>query len=189
VTEDPADTPKLWLPAPDPNVAARHAIEVRAPVSPARDADQLASRWATDELGLSLHRLTIPPGAWLVGVELRTMAERGIVDLRLRYSAADGSDDFTPWAIGIERGRVHELSCGGVPYAMGVTVRARAYAGLVNLRVLRAGGSGTEWAVPGAGGELRWAGLEAGAKVSGIEVRAQPGDGIVNLRVLGRAMV
>ena len=69
---------------------------------------------------------------------------------------------------------------------MGVSARYERRAGLVNLRVLRAGGSRGVWALPAVEGELHLAGLGAGAKMTGVEVRAAPGYGIVNIRALTR---
>ena len=97
MTREGSRSSRLWLPAPDPAQVSRAAVEVKPPFEPAVEREAApASRWATPEVGLTRHRLSIPPGAWLVGVELRTAPHRGVVDLRLRYSAADGSDGFTP---------------------------------------------------------------------------------------------
>ena len=171
---------------PEPGPAPREA-GVRFSVGPVPGRELAgSSKWATRELGLSVHRLGIPAGTWLSGLELRSAGDRGIVDLRLLYRGRGGGGGATAWAIGVEGGTLHAARCEGRPYAMGVSARYERRAGLVNLRVLRAGGSRGVWAVPAVEGELHLAGLGAGAKMTGVEVRAAPGYGLVNIRALTR---
>ena len=171
------------LPEPGP---ARREASVPLGAGPVPGRERAGSKWATRELGLSVHRLGIPAGTWLSGLELRSAGDRGVVDLRLLYRGEGGVGGATAWAIGAEGGTLHAVSCEGRPYAMGVSARYERRAGLINLRVLRAGGSRSAWALAAVEGELHLAGLGAGAKMAGVEVRAAPGYGLVNIRALTR---
>lgn len=142
------------------------------------------SRWAAPERGGERQRVCIPPGTWLAGLAVRHDPSRGLVDLRLQFQCGDGSRGWTPWALEDDSGRVFRLSCNPRPYASGIMVRHSHRQGLVNLRLIHAGGVQTEWAVPHVGGELHWAGLRTGLRVAGLELRSQPGCGIINARAL-----
>ena len=142
------------------------------------------SKWATPDLRGESARVCVPPGTWVTGFAVRHQGGKGLTDLRLEFECSDGSGGWTEWAIGSDCGQCFSVHCGGRPYAMGLVARSQRWHGMINLRLIRAGGLGSRWAVANAAGELHWSGLRSGARAVGIELRHHHEYGLLNARPL-----
>jgi hypothetical protein len=92
------------------------------------------SNWATGNLEGNRKKLALPPGAKVIGIEVREQSGYGLINARLIYRIGNQSK-WTPWITSNQKGHTAQQMCQGGAYGKGTRVREQAGYGIVNAQL------------------------------------------------------